>query len=159
MSGMLPWKITFFASGKVRGKGRPRFARRPGNLVVTYDPEQNRSYEAYLKILAAKEMAGLPPVEHPVSLSVLVCLSPPSSWSKRKLELSEKIAPTLKPDLDNVVKMVMDALTKVAWKDDAQVISISASKVYAESEGLIVTVEGVPLLRHDAKASDLDQLG
>jgi Holliday junction resolvase RusA-like endonuclease len=41
--------------------------------------------------------------------------------------------PAVKPDLDNYIKTVLDALNGVAWKDDAQVIDISASKRYASA--------------------------
>ena len=38
-------------------------------------------------------------------------------------------AGVLKGDLDNYVKLTLDALNKVAWEDDKQVVRISAVKV------------------------------
>lgn len=36
---------------------------------------------------------------------------------------------THKPDIDNVAKIVLDALNGVAWEDDAQVVSLTVSKL------------------------------
>jgi Holliday junction resolvase RusA-like endonuclease len=39
-----------------------------------------------------------------------------------------------KPDADNLTKTVMDAMNGVAWRDDAQVCSLSATKVIATGD-------------------------
>ena len=55
-----------------------------------------------------------------------------------------KLQPVVKPDLDNIVKVVMDALTDFAWNDDNQVVTIEASKSYAlddEEPRLIIEIE------------------
>jgi Holliday junction resolvase RusA-like endonuclease len=52
---------------------------------------------------------------------------------------------TKKPDLDKLVRCVLDALTGVVWKDDSQVASLSASKRYLDEddaeEGVDITLE------------------
>ena len=65
----------------------------------------------------------------------------PASWSKKKAEAAKKdaIRPTTKPDLDNILKM-MDALNGVAWKDDAQVVSVLIQKYYSEAAGMSVYI-------------------
>lgn len=51
---------------------------------------------------------------------------------------------TSKPDIDNLTKSAMDALTKIqAWNDDSQVSKLTSSKTYASTPGLTVTIEGV----------------
>ena len=42
---------------------------------------------------------------------------------------SPHAARTLRGDLDNYVKLTLDALNKVAWEDDGQVVRIHAVKV------------------------------
>ena len=54
--------------------------------------------------------------------------------------LSGEILPTKKPDIDNILKVVADALNGVAYLDDVQVIEVNADKTYSEEEGLLVTV-------------------
>ena len=46
--------------------------------------------------------------------------------------LAKKKRPTVKPDLDNLDKAVMDALNKVAYKDDSQIVAKVSKKHYAE---------------------------
>ena len=41
------------------------------------------------------------------------------------------------PDLDNMIKFVLDALNKVWWVDDSQVIAIHASKRYGEAQTIL----------------------
>ena len=55
--------------------------------------------------------------------------------------LENKISPTKKPDIDNVVKIVLDAMNKFAFKDDTQITKIEVEKLYADSEKLCVKIE------------------
>lgn len=49
--------------------------------------------------------------------------------------------PMVMPDLDKLVRAVLDALTGVCYRDDAQVVEITASKVYGYATQIIVTDE------------------
>lgn len=54
--------------------------------------------------------------------------------------------PTVKPDIDKLVRAVLDALTGVIWRDDSQVIELSANKYYltiAGSEFVEIEVENM----------------
>ena len=55
--------------------------------------------------------------------------------------LDGKELPLKKPDIDNIVKVVADALNGVAYHDDTQIVMVVAKKVYSLLEGLDVTVE------------------
>ena len=46
-----------------------------------------------------------------------------------------------KPDIDNIVKVVADALNSVAYHDDKQILFVIAKKAYSAVEGLDITVE------------------
>ena len=48
--------------------------------------------------------------------------------------IANEISPTKKPDADNIGKVVLDALNKVAFKDDNQVSSLFIEKRYSEDE-------------------------
>ena len=54
-----------------------------------------------------------------------------------------EILPQKKPDIDNVVKIIMDALNGAAYKDDKQVVSVFESKFYDDDPKVIVEVEQV----------------
>ena len=55
--------------------------------------------------------------------------------------------PSVAPDLDKLIRAVLDGLTAVAYIDDGQVVSIMAEKAYGERIGVDVTV-GVRGLEH-----------
>lgn len=55
----------------------------------------------------------------------------PTGLSKRKREALDGQLCLKKPDIDNYVKLVLDALNGIAWEDDNAVASIAASKGYS----------------------------
>lgn len=136
----------FIIPGPPRGKGRPKFARR-GNFVTTYTDDKTASYENLVTLACREVMCGGPPIEGPVRLRVNAMFSPPASASKaKKLDMmTGRVGVTKKPDLDNVVKAVLDGLNTVAFVDDAQVVHLEARKEYAAHPCVWVRVEPATL--------------
>jgi Holliday junction resolvase RusA-like endonuclease len=133
-----PASIRIELVGEPRGKGRPRFTR----AGMAYTPAKTRSYEAALQLAAQDAMAGRPPLEGPLTLIVEAHMPIPASWSgkQQKLAAAGQRRPTGRPDFDNLLKP-LDALNKVVWSDDAQVVDVRCVKLYSERPRLIVTVE------------------
>ena len=79
----------------------------------------------------------------PVTLRIIARFEPPKSASKKRQKqmLSGEIPPLKKPDIDNIVKVVADALNGAAYHDDTQIIFTIAKKAYSAVEGLDITVE------------------
>lgn len=75
--------------------------------------------------------------EKPVTLRIIARYLPPKSVSKkRKLDMLEgRELPLKKPDMDNIVKVVADALNGVAYHDDTQIALVQAKKCYSAVEG------------------------
>ena len=144
MSDFAP--ISFTVPGAPRGKGRPQFARR-GKFVTTYTDDKTASYENLVALACREEMRGRPPLDGPVWLQVVATFAIPASASKvKKLEmLTGKVGATKKPDLDNIVKAVLDGLNAVAFVDDVQVIRISARKEYGPLPGVSVRIDATTL--------------
>lgn len=134
--------VTFTVPGDPRGKGRPRATSR-GKRVRLYTDQKTADYEAHVADVARVAMAGRDPFEGPVRVYATVTMRVPKSVSRlvRDLMLSGAILPVKKPDLDNVVKAVLDGLNGVAFVDDAQVVGQSAEKVYGAEPGVTVTVQ------------------
>lgn len=129
--------ICFKYDGEAVGKGRPRVSRR-GNYVHTYTPEKTRVFEeALLYSFMASTSEELPVYKREVALKadVYIGMSIPKSFSKKKREacLSGELMPSKKPDIDNILKAIFDALNGYAYEDDAQIVHIVADKFYAES--------------------------
>lgn len=112
---------------EIPGKPVPKQRPRNGN-GHTYTPTKTKDFEA-LVALKYREANGRK-IAGPVAVSVTVWYEIPESWTKKR-KREEWLKPhTQKPDLDNVVKSILDGLNKVAWDDDAQVTRISASKYW-----------------------------
>jgi Holliday junction resolvase RusA-like endonuclease len=123
--------ITFTIPGSPVGKGRPRFAKR-GNFVQTYTPEKTASYESLVKLAADVAMAGAVPMDCAIICEIYIEITPPASWSKKRVQqaLDGVVMPTVKPDLDNVGKLVLDACNGIVWVDDKQVVKLLVTKCY-----------------------------
>lgn len=76
------------------------------------------------------------PAIGPLRLDILCCMPIPKSMTKRDREgiAALKTLPAKKPDLDNLDKQIMDAMTRLRfWEDDSQVCLISSGKIYSET--------------------------
>ena len=128
--------------GKAQAKQRARtFYNKAVGHISTWTPDATTNYETYVKMLYAQK--GLPMFDCPVSLQVDIFMAVPVSESKKKRELKllNQILPTKKPDIDNIVKSIKDALNKVAWKDDSYVVDLIAKKRYAENDSVTITIK------------------
>lgn len=140
----------FEISGKPQGKGRPRFTRNKNGCVLgVFTPEKTAVYEkeiqwAYLLAHRDKEI-----IQGPVALEVIAVLPVAKSESKKLKErkLGGVVPPTVKPDVDNVAKIIMDGLNGVAYADDKQVTELFVSKCYGEEAKTIVKIKPRAVLR------------
>lgn len=132
--------LTITIPGKPMGKQRPRASKR-GGFVRLYTPEQTVNAETFTK-LCAMDQVGQPMLEGPLVVAMHAVFDVPASWSKKKTAdaLSGALRPTGKPDLDNLAKLYSDALNKVVWGDDAQIVSMALSKSYGTEPGVVITV-------------------
>ena len=53
--------------------------------------------------------------------------------------------PTKKPDSDNIIKIILDALNGVCYYDDAQICKVNFEKKYAEISETRITIKGIDL--------------
>ena len=141
-------RISFTASGPVRGQGRPRAYVRPSGHAGLYQTDADMSYREMLRILALEAMreAGyMSAATGSISgfrVYMRVWKKIPSSWpKKRQAEAAEgRIPLASKPDIDNVVKMVLDAMNGIVYPDDRLVVSVMACKGWSLDDALDVTV-------------------
>lgn len=134
-------EVVFEILGAPVGKGRPRFTR-SGHA---YTPQKTRDYEHRAAVAALAVMSGKPPIVGPVHVRINAYFLIPSSYSAlRWMHCRDGVElPCKKPDIDNIIKAVLDACNAVIWQDDAQVTSLSAFKRYDEIPRVVVTVTPV----------------
>jgi len=133
--------VVFVIPGVPVGKGRPRFARQ-GAFVRTFTPEKTASYENLVKVKAEDAMRGRRIIEGAVSVAISLYVTPPASWSSKKQReaLAGNVYPISKPDVDNVIKGIFDAMNEIVWRDDKQVVDIVVKKRYSETACARVSV-------------------
>ncbi len=133
----------FEIEGKIKGKGRPRFSNY-GNFVKAYTPADTASYENLIK-LQFRISCGDWFSELPLKMKITAIHGIVKSASKkdRVKMLNGELKPTKKPDADNIVKVICDALNKIAYKDDTQSVDLELKKVYGEQEKVIVEIEEI----------------
>ncbi len=132
--------ILFTIPGPPVGKGRPKFFRR-GNFVGTYTPPKTVSYENLIKLSFQQAHFGMPS-EKALVVTVKAFFPIPKSSTKRfKMEASTEDVPvTKKPDGDNIIKAILDALNEIAWKDDSQVYDVRCVKLYSNNPRVVVQI-------------------
>ena len=124
--------INFDIIGKIKSKSRPRFTRNGR----AYTAKTTSNYETFIQLsfLEAnqKKIQGNKPI-----LAIIKCyFEIPNSYSKkRKKACIEGLEyPTKKPDSDNIAKIVLDSLNKIAYDDDKQVVKLCIFKQYTEEQ-------------------------
>lgn len=141
--------LTFTVHGVAQPKGSARAFVPKGwtRAVVTSANPKNKGWQQLVSEAASRALdaEAWPLAAGPVRLMVAFYLPRPKSLPKRVT------AHLKKPDLDKLTRSVKDALTKVVWNDDSQVVQLKATKAYAadgESPRAVIVV--TPLKDGDA---------
>ena len=106
-------------------KARPRLGR-----YRTYTPKKTADYERAVQLAYQNQFKKEKPFEKPVKMEIAFYFQVPKSYPKsRRLQFAEGNQPhTKRPDLDNLVKAVTDALNGLAYNDDSQIYSMVIQK-------------------------------
>lgn len=139
--------LSFFVIGEPKGQPRARaFARKIGGKYTArmYDTGTADDWKKNVGAEALRALSGHK-FHGPVSITIEFFMPRPKRLRSRNSP-QDAIPHDKKPDLDNLTKAVMDALTDVeAWGDDSQVYAIQARKLYEAKNalpGCFIAVEG-----------------
>lgn len=113
-------------------KGRP-IVTRSGHA---FTPAKTRNAEATIKQFAVAAAGDRP---YPVFGDSAVEVSLQFVFARPKSRRSE-VYKTTRPDVDNSTKLVCDAQNGIMWKDDSQVVFLTASKVWGESPAVNIKI-------------------
>lgn len=116
--------------------GQMRAVRVVGGKPVFYDPPAVIETRAKLEAALAPHRPAQP-IEEPIRLVV--------KWLFPRGECHTDGAwKTTRPDIDNSMKLLLDAMTRLGyWRDDAQVCSMILEKFWAETPGIFLRVESI----------------
>jgi Holliday junction resolvase RusA-like endonuclease len=134
--------LNFHVDGDPVPKGRPKFTSIAG-FMRTYTPRKTVDYELTVRAAAKAAMGPTDLLETPVGVYLYIRLPIPKSHSKKRRDacLSGQEKPIKKPDIDNLAKSILDGMNGVIWKDDAQIVSLHVTKVYASGAGVDVLIK------------------
>ena len=130
--------VSFVVSGTPTAQPRHRATAR-GGYVRFYLPSEHPVHEYKKAIIEGARRHKNGVIEGPVRLDILFSFLP--AKSAKGVKATFKIS---KPDLDNLEKAVMDAITESGiWIDDAQVVEKHTAKIIGSSEGTSITIQGI----------------
>ena len=130
----------FKMPGEITGKARPRMNTRTGRA---YTPTKTKLYEYSLREYFILKYPNFIPFEGRVKVKIIAYFGIVKSTSKRKEAemLLDNISPTKKPDADNIIKIVLDAMNKFAYLDDTQVVKLEFEKKYSKKPEIHIRIE------------------
>lgn len=99
-------------------KARPRI----GKNGHVYTPLKTAVFEESIRYMA-KTKAPKEPLSGPVEVHLWFVMP--------EVQSHNKYHHVARPDLDNLIKAVCDALNGIVWKDDCQIAHLRATKTYA----------------------------
>lgn len=137
--------VRFTVPGQPKGKARARTVRR-GEQIFSYTPEGTVLYENLIKTCYLQDAGHVLFNDgQPLAVDIIAFYGVPKSYSKKKKQemLDGQLYPTKKPDIDNIAKCVLDALNKLAYRDDTQVVELHMEKHYDQIPRVEVEIREV----------------
>lgn len=128
--------ITFILKGKPIPQHRPRACRR-GKHIHMYS-DQEVIMEQYKNQIRSDFQQK--PFSVPVEVSATFFFPIPKGTSKvRTTEMQANILkPMKRPDLDNLLKFILDCMNGIVYEDDSQVVSFGKVQKRYGDEGISV---------------------
>ncbi|MEM5397319.1 RusA family crossover junction endodeoxyribonuclease [Staphylococcus gallinarum] len=114
---------------------RPRF-RNTGKFVQTYMPQSYMTHKENLRWQMPMLM-----IDKPIKLIIEFYFPLLKSWSKKKRVAMIGQYKRTKPDIDNLIKTVLDAANGHLWKDDNQIVEIQSFKKYADEPKIVIYLD------------------
>ena len=111
---------------------------------IQVDP--SKEYKNFLKLQLLEKYHGTP-LKGALVVNVTFRMPIPSSTSKKRKEAMRagEIPHVKRPDLDNLVKALLDALNKTIIEDDSQIFSLYMKKTNSDNPGITLSISAPPL--------------
>lgn len=117
-----------FTPEKIKGKDRPRY-RRVGKFVQTYTTKSTKCFELGLREQFLEQVGSIYGMyDGRIEMYIEIYIAMPKSWSNRLKTTMNGTSHTNKPDIDNIIKAILDSLNGLAYNDDKNICSIHVTK-------------------------------
>ena len=133
--------IRFTVPGEPKGKARPRVFTNKAGRSQAITPQDTLSYENLVRWVFTNTMESKK-LQGEIEAKIVAMYPIPKSMTKKNRQLIDegKLLPNKKPDLDNVAKIILDSLNKIAFDDDSQVIRLIVEKHFSDKPRVEVTL-------------------
>lgn len=133
--------IRFTVPGEPKGKARPRVFTNKAGKSQAVTPQDTVSYESLVRWVFTNTMEARK-LQGEIEAKIVAMYPIPKSMTKKNRQLIDegKLHPTKKPDADNVAKIILDSLNKIAFDDDSQVIRLIVEKHFSDKPRVEVTL-------------------
>lgn len=129
----IPGEPTAWA--RARSAGKMRFT--PQKQAVAMD---------VIRFEAMRQFKGRPPITGPIRLTADFIYQWPRSWSAKKRQEPGAQYKTSRPDIDNCMKLLSDALNEILWADDALIVEAIIRKRYGTIPSTKIVVDDLASL-------------
>ncbi len=139
-------RFTVFGTPQTAGSKRAFPIRRAGQKLgvrVTDDNPKSRDWKTTVSQVAAEHCRGGLIDGALVVEFVFWLVRPKGHFGKRGLLPSAPEFPAVKPDVLKLARAVEDALTGVAWRDDALIVDEHLAKRYGERAGVDIVIRQI----------------
>lgn len=139
--------LKFTVPGAVQAKQSARF-RNAGKFIQSYQPAKVINYANWVKQCFIQAFPNHNPMIYEgkmLAIKTIAYFEIPQSKSKKFKELARegKIRPIKRPDTDNIAKNIKDALNKIAFPDDSQIVTEIIEKFYSDIPGAEIFIKEI----------------
>ena len=140
-------QIELLVPGVAVAKQSAKFTQ-VGGYIKSYQKKHVVDYANYVKTLFIKEYPNHNIVDFKgkmLSIWIKEYRLIPKSKSKKfhKQAIEGLLRPITKPDTDNIAKNIKDALNKLAYPDDSQIVCEHIEKFYSDNPRVEIKIEVV----------------
>jgi len=129
-------RVAFEVLGIPIPKGSMRAFLVNGKPVITASSRKLSVWRDRVASEAKNRVAAV--IEGPVAVTLHFRLLKPKSAPKKRRVFADK-----RPDLDKLVRAVLDAITGIIIRDDSQVVAITATKDYGSTSGVSIEIDEI----------------
>lgn len=110
--------------------------------IMAYDPQHKlkQQIKAYLRTKIKNKITG------PLDITIVFFMPIPKS----KKYIKTGTPHCIKPDIDNLIKFILDCLTGIAYDDDAAIAALFAAKAYSDTPETHITISDALYSLRDA---------
>lgn len=119
---------------------RPRATSQGGHVRVYDPPKVRRFKQDVAKFVKQQPLPKFEDKELSVQIKFFRKIQKSLTKKERELRLSNVHRPKTRPDIDNLVKSLLDALNGLIWDDDAKIVHLEADKLYSEQPRIEIEV-------------------